>query len=113
MCWPRAAFLRARRENAARAVIFEGPPYEPHARGKKSGGERVAVKACIALAIELERQRAVAVDEARSCEPVRLRGLVRPRRIHEPPDGVGKLTARISWVRVLRVTRSQLRQPEA
>jgi hypothetical protein len=60
----RVRLLRAGGDDAARAVILEGPPHDPLAVGHQRGGERVAGMAGEALAVEGELHLAGAVDQA-------------------------------------------------
>ena len=47
-------FFRARRDDAARSVIFEAAPYELHAVGQQRRGDRVTCETGDHPAIELE-----------------------------------------------------------
>jgi NaMN:DMB phosphoribosyltransferase len=60
----RVRLLPAGGDDAARAVILEGPPHDPLAVGHQRGGERVAGMAGEALAVEGELHLAGAVDQA-------------------------------------------------
>ena len=65
----RVRLLGTGREHAARAVILEGAPDEPHAVGKKRRGKRIAGKAGHDAAVEGKAQRPRAIDEpARNTE---------------------------------------------
>ena len=132
----RVRLFRPRRQDAARAVVFEGAPDEPHPVGDQRGGERIAGMARELAAVEGEGQDARAIDQAAARETGRLRKARRVRSRVDPLQGLSHAPARgrhgisapalcatalsraasapkISWVRVSRVTTSQARQPPA
>src|SRR4051794_41529736 len=79
----RVWFFRARRENSARPVIFEGPTDNLRPGRHKRRSQRVAGKPAVGMAVELERDGRAAVDEAGVDQAVRLLadGM---RRAHAP-----------------------------
>ena len=60
----RVRLFRARGERAARAVILEAAPHDQLAAAEQRRGERVAGKARAVAALEAERTRRAAVDQA-------------------------------------------------
>ncbi len=54
--------IRPRRQDAARAVIFERTPDEMHAVGEQGGSERIAGEAFVSLAVERKAQLACPID---------------------------------------------------
>jgi hypothetical protein len=65
-----ATFLRARRHDAARAVILEAAPQDALAVGHQGRGQGVARQSLHGAAIPGESQRPGAVDDAALAEPV-------------------------------------------
>ena len=107
----RIRLLGPRRNNPARAVVFEAAPHQPHAVGQQGRGEGVARMAVIGQPVEMKAQGLAAVDLARrksGRKAVYLRHLERP---------CARATSRaistllISWLSVLRVTTSHDRSP--
>ncbi len=96
--------FRAGGQDAARPVILERAADEPDAVRQKGGGERVARVTLQAAPVELEPDRAGAVDEAARGKAMALR--------HQAVS-IAKTTEAMACVRVLRVTWSQRRQPAA
>jgi hypothetical protein len=86
--------LRARRQEAAGAVVLEAPAEELHAAREERGGQRVAGVAGIGAAVEGEAQRAAAVDAAAG-EAVGLR---------RGGGGRGDGSARGRWCRAGRLS---------
>ena len=103
----RVGLFRAGGEDAARAVILEGPADQPLAVGEKRRGERVTGEPRERLVVEAKLERFRAVDQA-AADAVGLRHLSRP---------LARATSRasstrvISWVSVSRVTTSHERSP--
>ncbi len=60
----RVGLFRAARHHAARAVVFERPANHHLIVRQKCGGERIALKALQALAVELELKGAATVEKA-------------------------------------------------
>ncbi len=69
----RVGLVGARGGDAARPVVLEAAGDEMHAVGEQRRGERVARAALVADAVELERERRRAVDEAAFRQAERLR----------------------------------------
>ena len=65
--YKRIGLFRSARHDAARAVVFKAAPHQRLPIGQKCGGQRVALTAFDQAAIELERHRPVAVDQAAMC----------------------------------------------
>ena len=101
----RAGLLRAGREDAARAMIFERAADQAHAVGEQRRSERVAGMAGHLLAVEGEGERARAVDQAAG------RGAMGLRLRHAQAPLSANSTAVISCVVMSRVTTSQAWQP--
>ena len=68
----RVRLLTACGEDAARAVIFERTPNQPHAIGQQGRGQRVTSQTGIVLPVEAEAQRLRPVDEPAFCQAERL-----------------------------------------
>ncbi len=126
-------FLGAGRQDAARAMILERSPDEPHAVGEKRRGERVAGMAAERRPVEGEIERRAPVHEPARREPERLgcRGaaaapndrsiFAAKRRIgrHQCASVVRAIAmsrasraAKTPWVRTSRSTTSQAWHPE-
>ena len=95
----RVGFLAASRQDAARAVVFERTPDQPHVIGQQGRGQRVALIPAVAHPVEGERDRPVPVDQPLALNPHR-----RASEASSQPS--------TSWVSVLRVTTSQAPQPK-
>ncbi len=111
----RIRLLGSRREHTPRTVILERAADQTHSRGEQSGGHGVAGKPAVAAPVELEIQRPRAIHDPLLRQAIRLRGRAAAGGTHgrprAAPPAVPGRTARISCVRVLRVTLSQLRHP--
>ena len=97
--------LGSRGDDAARPVVLEGAADEAHAGREQCGGERISGEPRISAPVEIEPEGVRTVDDSVMRETIRLRWNAVASGTHD------RLTARISWVRVLRFTLIQLRHP--
>ncbi|OIQ64266.1 hypothetical protein GALL_541850 [mine drainage metagenome] len=74
-------FLRPRRQDAARAVIFERPPHQMHIVGQQRGSQRIASVTFVRPSVETETNRPAAINPPARRGPERL-GHWR----HRPPE---------------------------
>ena len=104
----RVRLLRTGAHDAARTMILEGAADQNAPGGKQRRGERVAGKAVHRLTVEAEGERTVALDMgATTGKPVAAHAPCPSRRAASPAKRPAISTLVISWVSVLRVTRSQ------
>ena len=94
----RVGLLAARRQDAARAVILEGPPHQPHAVGQQGRGQRVALEPLVPRPVEGEGNDPCSPQQA-------------PARKPHPRASPTRAVAITSWVTVSRVTTSHAPQP--
>ena len=93
-------------DDAARPVIFEAAADEVHAVGEQRCGQGVAREAFVADAVELEAQGLRAIDDSATGQSAGLRhGAARGS------GAPGSALARMSWVRVSRLSLNHCRQP--
>ena len=105
-CYQRIGFCRTRREDAARAVIFEAAADELDAVGEQRRGQRIARMAGERLSVESEVDRAGAVDLSAGGEAM---------AAHAAPPSLASAASTTLFtlcVTVSRSTISQRRQPE-
>ena len=94
-------FLGPGGQNAARAVVFEAAAHQADVIGQKRRGDCVALEALEGPAVEFEADGLAAVDQAFASDP----------HAAPPLRSATRSVDRISWVTVLRVTRSHEAQP--
>src|SRR5699024_8355212 len=105
--YQRVRFLGTDGEHAARPVVFEAAPQQPHAVGEQQRCQGVAFVARVLPAIERHRERTLAVDRAARRQETGLSRLHSGRSSLSP----GKPVAAISWLTVWRSTCTNWRQP--
>ena len=100
-------FFRSRGEHAARAMILEASPDQPHAVRQQRRSEGIARMSLIGASVEREAEGPIAVyPPARDAIP-----LAHRCRTRRSATSRASSTAVISCVETLRVTTSQLRSP--